>query len=79
MNYKPHFDVEKSQENLELRETKDIKGGISAASWFLGGKVKGTVTCQATPDGVLAEKIRKAIGHSKDGQQKLVLKMEESQ
>ena len=44
-----------------------------AASWFLGGRIKGTVSCQATPDGVLAAKLREAIGHSNDGQMKLIL------
>ena len=57
----------------QIQEAKDAKGGLSAASWFLGGQVKATISCQATPGGVLAETLRKAIGTSKDGQTRLVL------
>ena len=57
----------------QIIEAKDIKGGISAASWFLGGRIKGTISCQATPDGVLAGKLREAISNSIDGQMKLIL------
>ena len=57
----------------QIQEAKDAKGGLSAASWFLGGQVKATISCQATPGGVLAERIKKAIGTAKDGQTRLVL------
>ena len=57
----------------QIEEAKDLKGGLSAASWFLGGQVKSTITCQATPKGILASKIKEAIGKSSDGQTRLVL------
>ena len=57
----------------QIQEAKDAKGGLSAASWFLGGQVKATVTCQATPGGILADALRKAIGTTRDGQKRLTL------
>ena len=54
-------------------EAKDLKGGLSAASWFLGGQVKSTITCQATPGGILASNLKAALGTTKDGQTRMVL------
>ena len=61
------------RERNEIKRAKDLKGGISAASWFLGGDVKSVISCQATPGGMLADMIRKEIGITKDGQKRLVM------
>ena len=39
------------RERKHIEEAKDLKGGLSAASWYLGGQVKTTVSCQATQEG----------------------------
>ena len=54
------------RERNEIKRAKDLKGGISAASWFLGGNVKAVISCQATPGGMLADMIRKEIGITKE-------------
>ena len=56
----------------QIVEAKDLKGGLSAASWFLGNDVKAVLSCQATPGSVLADKIRKAVGVNQDGTRNLV-------
>ena len=43
----------------QIVEAKDLKGGLSAASWFLSRDVKAVVLCQVTPGSVLTDKIRK--------------------
>ena len=57
----------------QIMEAKDLKGGLSAASWFLGGDVRAVLSCQATPGSVLADKIRKEVGTNKDGTRNLVM------
>ena len=57
----------------EIVRAKDIKGGLSSASWFLSGEVKSVISCQATPGSVLAEMIRKEVGTNKDGARNLVM------
>ena len=57
----------------QIVQSKDIKGGLCAASWFLGKDVKSVITCQATPGSKLAEKIRKEVGLSSDGSRSLVM------
>ena len=42
----------------QIASAKDLKGGISAATWFLGKEVEATITCQATPGSILAEMLR---------------------
>ena len=54
-------------------DAKDLKGGLSAASWFLGGDVRAVLSCQATPGSVLADKIRKEVGTNKNGTRNLVM------
>ena len=46
----------------QILTAKDLKGGLSAASWFLGGETRSVISCHATPGGILADKIRKAVG-----------------
>ena len=57
----------------QIIQTKDTKGGLSAASWFLGGDVKSVITCQATPGSKLVGMIRKEVGISPDGSVNLVM------
>ena len=57
----------------QIIQAKDTKGGLSAASWFLGGDVKSVITCQATPGSRLADMIRKEVGMSPDGSRNLVM------
>ena len=57
----------------QIVQAKDLKGGLCAASWFLGKDVKSVITCQATPGSKLAEKIRKEIGESPDGSCSIVM------
>ena len=33
------------RDRKEIERAKDLKGGLSAASWFLGGQVKSTISC----------------------------------
>ena len=57
---------------IEILKAKETKGGISAATWFLGGEVESVVTCQVTPGGKLAEELRKTIGTTKEGKRRLI-------
>ena len=56
----------------EIMRVKDPKGGISAATWFLGGEVETVIICQFTPGGKLAEQHRKVIEATKDDNRRLV-------
>ena len=56
----------------QILAAKDIKGGLSAASWFLAGETRSVISYQATPGGVLADRIRKAVGVTKGGERRLV-------
>ena len=56
----------------EIMAAKISKGGLNAATWFLGGDVEAVVTCQVTPEGKLADMLRKAVGTTKTGNRRLV-------
>ena len=73
-----HYIIKGERQSLyrdrdQIQNAKEIKGGISVANWFLKGQMKSTVSCQATPNGSLADQIRKAIGQTRDGQQNIIL------
>ena len=57
----------------QIAQAKDLKEGLSAASWFLGGDVKSVITCQATLGSKLVEKVRKEVGVSPDGSRNIVM------
>ena len=38
----------------------------------MGGETRSVISCQATPGGILADKIRKAVGVTKNGERRLV-------
>ena len=46
----------------DILEEKDLKSGFSSATWFLSGNVWCVVSCQANPEGKLAEMLRTSIG-----------------
>ena len=50
-----------------------MKGGLSAASWFLGGDVRPVITRQETLGSKLVEKVRKEVGVSWDGSRNIVM------
>ena len=52
---------------------KDKKGGICAATWFLGGNVESTISCQATPGSVLVNLLKKKVGTTAKGNKRLVV------
>ena len=56
----------------DIMKTKDDKGGLSAATWFLSGETRSVISCQATPDVKLAEMIREKIGKASNGDRRLV-------
>ena len=54
------------QDTNNIMKSKDIKGGLSAASWFLDGDVRAVILCQATPGSRLTDMIQKKIGQATD-------------
>ena len=50
-----------NRQKAEILKMKKDKGGLTAGSWFLQGEVKRVVTCQPTPNGVLAGNLKKAL------------------
>ena len=56
----------------QIATAKDLKGGISAAIWFLSREVESTITCQATPGSILAGMIRDKIGSTESGGRRIV-------
>ena len=56
----------------EILKAKEAKGGLTPSTWFLGGDVEAVVTCQVTPDGQLADMMRKKVGTTKAGGRRIV-------
>ena len=59
----------------EIYKAKQLKGGNSAATWFLKGDTTGTVTCCATPNSELQKLIKDNLNTEKqaDGGKTMVL------
>ena len=57
----------------QILKAKDIKGGICAATCFLGGNVESTVSCQATPGSTLVNLLKQKIGTTAKGNKRLVV------
>ena len=51
----------------EILSAKEVKGGQSVSTWFLGGSVSNTLMCQATPGGTLAFMLLQKLGQTLDG------------
>ena len=45
----------------EILSKKLEKGGLTASNWFMKDKTKCVMTCQPTPGGLLARKLREAL------------------
>ena len=44
----------------EILKAKESKVSLSSVTWILGGDMEAVITCQVTPDGRLAEMLRKS-------------------
>ena len=49
------------QRQAEIKEMKIQKGGLTAGTWYLRNSTYKVISCQATPGGVLAKKIKAAL------------------
>ena len=50
-----------NRKRKEILQTKQDKGGLCAATWYLKGQTSNTVKCQATPQGFLAKELTKVL------------------
>ena len=48
----------------EIKERKIQKGGLTAGTWYLRNSTYKVISCQATPGGVLAKKIKAALNQT---------------
>ena len=46
-----------NRKKSEIQEKKVEKGGLTSSSWFLKGKTYNVISCQPSPDGILARKV----------------------
>ena len=46
-----------NRKKLEIQKKKVEKGGLTSSSWFLKGKTYNVISCQPSPDGILARKV----------------------
>ena len=45
----------------EIKERKLAKGGLTAGTWYLKDSTYKVISCQPTPGGVLAKRIKAAL------------------
>ena len=45
----------------DIKEKKIAKGGLTAGTWYLRNSTYKVISCQPTPGGVLASKIKAAL------------------
>ena len=57
----------------EIKETKQIKGGLTSATWCLYSTVGSTVSCQATSGSKLATQLSEEVRRNPGGDRRLIL------